>query len=113
MAEITIAEDLTGGGVGATDPFSEFGEFGDEFGGGMEDIERARKAVTFEEDKDRTDRDSLQVYYSPQPVDGLEGEGVVYNNTVEPPIKDTPNKGHLSIKDTSHANTLAYYFTSK
>ena len=58
MAEITIAEDVTGGGVGAGDPFSEFG---DEFGGGMEDIEKARKAVTFEDDKDRTDRDSLQV----------------------------------------------------
>ena len=61
MAEITIAEDVTGGGVGGNDPFSEFGEFGDEFGGGMEDIEKARKAVTFEEEKDRTDRDSLQV----------------------------------------------------
>ena len=61
MAEITIAEDLTGGGVGAGDPFSEFGEFGDEFGGGMADIERARKAVTFDEEKDRTDRDTLQV----------------------------------------------------
>lgn len=61
MAEITIAEDLTGAGVGGNDPFSEFGEFGDEFGGGMEDIEKARKAVTFEEEKDRTDRDSLQV----------------------------------------------------
>ena len=62
MAEITIAEDLAGGGAGPADPFSEFGEFGDEFGGGMEDIERARKAVTFEEDKDKTDRTSLQVY---------------------------------------------------
>jgi cohesin complex subunit SCC1 len=61
MAEITIAEDLTGGGGGAADPFSEFGEFGDEFGGGMEDIERARKAVTFEEEKDKTDRTTLQV----------------------------------------------------
>ena len=61
MAEITIAEDLTGGVGGAPDPFSEFGEFGDEFGGGMEDIERARKAVTFEEEKDKTDRTSLQV----------------------------------------------------
>ena len=62
MAEITIAEDMTGGGVDANDPFSEFGEFGDEFGGGMEDIEKARKAVTFEEEKDQTDRTSLQVY---------------------------------------------------
>ena len=61
VAEITIAEDMSGG-VGANDPFSEFGEFGDEFGGGMEDIEKARKAVTFEEEKDRTDRDSLQVH---------------------------------------------------
>ena len=64
MAEITIAEDLTSGGVGGNDPFSEFGEFGEEFGGGMEDIEKARKAVTFEEDKDKTDRDSLQVLYN-------------------------------------------------
>lgn len=62
VAEITIAEDMTGGGVDANDPFSEFGEFGDEFGGGMEDIEKARKAVTFEEEKDQTDRTSLQVY---------------------------------------------------
>ena len=65
--------------MGANDPFSEFGEFGDEFGGGMEDIEKARKAVTFEEDKDRTERDSLQVYM--YMCTHIRHVHVLYNNT--------------------------------
>ena len=30
----------------------------------------------------------------------LMGSALLYIPTVEPPIKDTPNKGHLSIRDT-------------
>ena len=29
---------------------------------------------------------------------------VLYVRTVEPPIKDAPNKGHLRIKDTIQSN---------
>ena len=63
-SEITIAEDVTttGGDVFG----GEFGEFDlgeGEFGGGMEDIEvpRNSKTVAFADDKNQTDRTSMQV----------------------------------------------------
>ena len=66
-SEITIAEDVTttGGDVFG----GEFGDFdlgGGEFGGGMEDIEvpRNSKTVAFADDKNQTDRTTMQVLWN-------------------------------------------------